>query len=409
MKRYILKKRIFAVVFLVTVFGFAAVNVWFSSASIIEAVKEEEITVDAVDAAITENLCGRMSFIEIYAYVQTLLGKRESNNFSYIKDENGFLHYASFYRDEDDKIFEYAMRVKRLQESVSVHDTKVLFVVTPAKYDKAYTQFRTGMPVNDPGNIVDEMLLYLNRLGVETLDLREMIPNEELSYEETFFKTDHHWTIPAAFCAAQLVCDKLADSFGEELDTDNYYLNRDNYDIVTYQGGMLGSMGRKTGVHFCGMEDFTAYWPKFTGNYSRKYLRENGTWKTLEGSFTEALMNPDILLDADDIYSESQYNLYLDGLTIYEQIVNKEKPDGCSMFMIRDSYFSPVIAFMMPMCGQIDAVWSLEKSDEIDVEEYLSENSFDYIIIEVYPYNINESAFNFFEENEAMDGKINTK
>lgn len=409
MKRYILKKRVFAVIFLIGVFGFAVINFLSGYASIRAYVTKKGMTVTAVDTAITENLYGRMSFVEIYAYMQTLLGKRESNNFSYIKDEEGFLHYASFYRDEDNEIFDYVMRVKRLQDAVSAHGTKVLLVVTPAKYDEAYTKFRIGMPVNDPGYIMDEMLLYSNRLGIETLDLREYIPNKELSYEEAFFKTDHHWTIPAAFKATQVVCDKIADSFGEELDPDNYYLNVDNYDVITYKSAMFGSMGRKTGVHFCDLEDFTAYWPKFTGNYSRKYLRENGMWTNVDGSFTETLMNAEVLLDTNDIYSESQYNLYLDGLTIYEQIINEDNPDGCSMFLIRDSYFSPVIAFLMPMCGQIDAVWSLEESDEIDVEEYLSKNTFDYIIVEVYPYNINENAFEFFEENEEINGQDNTK
>jgi len=51
------------------------------------------------------------------------------------------------------------------------------------------------------------------------------------------------------------------------------------------------------------------------------------------------------------------------------------------------------------MCGQIDAIWSLEETDELDIETYIRENQFDYIIVEVYPYNINSSAFNFFKDD----------
>lgn len=398
MKKYILKKRIFAVVFLVFIFGFSVINFIHSYEPLKESLTSENASVARLDAAITNSMYGKMNFIETYAYMQTLMDKRESNNFSYIKDEDGFLHYASFYRDEDTRIFEYAMRVKRLQDAVANKGTKVLFVVPPSKYDEKYTRLRTGMPVNDPGYIVDELMFYLNRLGVETLNLQECIPGEELTYEESFFKTDHHWTIPAAFQATKEVVHEIEKSFGEDLDKEDYYLDTANYDVVTYEDGMLGSMGRKTGVHFCELEDFTAYWPKFTGNYSREYMMENGTKLSSEGNFVEVAIDTELLLDKTDIYSHSQYSLYLNGLTIYERIINEDHPDRSKIFMIRDSYFSPVMAFMMPMCGQIDAVWSLEETEEIDVEKHLEENTFDYIIIEVYPYNINSTAFNYFKE-----------
>ena len=41
---------------------------------------------------------------------------------------------------------------------------------------------------------------------------------------------------------------------------------------------------------------------------------------------------------------------------------------------------------------------SLETSDQVDIESYVRNNQFDYIVIEVYPYNINNDAFNYFKE-----------
>lgn len=398
MKKYMLRKYIFAVLFLVAVFGFAGINVMYGYEPLLEAVQKEDVTPETLETAITQNMYGRMEFIETYGFLQVILDKRESNDFSYIKDEDGFLHYATFYREEDTRLFEYAMRVKRLQNYVARNGTKVLFVVPPGKYDRTWTEFRTGMPVNDPSYIVDEMMFYLNRLGIETLDLRECMPNEDISYDEMFFKTDHHWTIPAAFSATKILTDKFRESFGEVLDPGGFYMDKNNYETVTYQAGMLGSMGRKTGVNFSGVEDFTALWPKFDGHFTRESMMDAGYRETQEGDFSEVLMSPDVLTKKTDIYSDSQYSLYLDGLRIYEKIINEDKPDGCRLFFVRDSYFSPVMAFMAPMCGEIDAIWSLEESDELDIESYLKENTFDYVIIEIYPYNINSSAFNFFRD-----------
>ncbi len=407
MKKYILKKKIFAVVFLLVLYSFSILNFLHSYGPLKELVtgteSESVPTVAQLDNSINENLLGRMKFIETYGYMQVLLDKRESNNFTSIIDEDGFLHYASFYREEDPRIFEYAMRLKRLQDCVAANDTKVLFVVTPGKYCPDETVFRKGISVNNPNPVVDELLFYLNRLGIETLDLRESLPNEELSYEETFFRTDHHWTIPAAFYATGEVVKKIEESFGENLDPEGYYTDINNYDLVTYEHGMLGSMGRKTGAVFSGLENFTAVWPRFEGDFYRECLSENSSRvSTYDGGFTEVLMDTELLTQKDDVYSDSQYSTYLNGLRIYEKIINNENPDGPSFFMIRDSYFSPVMAFMMPMCGRIDAIWSLEETRELDIESYVKEEKFDYIIMEIYPYNIENKAFNFFKE-ETVD------
>lgn len=404
MKNYILKKRIFAVVFLIVIFSFSVINFIHSyeplKVLLTDSEREEAVTVAELETSINENLYGRMMFIETYGFVQLLLDKKENNNFSNIVDEAGFLHYASFYREDDSCIFEYAMRLKRLQDCVKPNNTKVLFVVPPGKYCSDITTFREGLLVNDPNPMVDELLFYLNRLGVETLDLRESIPNETLSYEEVFYKTDHHWTIPAAFQATGEVVEKIEESFGEDLDPEDYYTDIRNYDVVTYKRRMLGSMGRKTGAVFSGLDDFTAIWPHYQGNFSRNSLiGDSLREEDLEGNFVEALIDLELLLEQDDVYSETQYSMYLHGINIYEHIINNEKPDGPSFLMIRDSYFSPVITFMMPMCGQIDAIWSLEETEEINIETYVKEKKFDYIIIEIYPYNIEDRAFNFFKED----------
>lgn len=401
MKKYILKKNIFALVFMVILFGFSAVNMLHTYEPLKELIlTREEITIAALDNEITTGMYGKMNFIEIYSFIQKILDKREINNFDMIQDEQGFLHYASFFREPDDNVFEYAMRVKRLRDYVSANGTEVLFVVAPGKYSSNHTIFREGMPVNNPENLINELLFELNRLGIATLNLCESIPNSQVSYEEAFFKTDHHWTIPAAFYATQELVNTMKKEFGLDLDPDGYYTDINSYQVETYFGGMFGSMGRRTGAVFSGVDDFTALWPKFEGDFERETITDSDDIMKISGSFQKAFMNTNALMGQYDLYSDSQYALYLNVVRVYEKIVNNEKPDGTKIFMIRDSYFSPVIAFLMPMCGEIDAIWSLEESNEIDIEDYVKNNEFDYIIIEVYPYNIDDAAFNYFREKE---------
>ncbi len=402
---YILKKRIFCVVFLAALFIYSGINCYQSieewTAFVEDEIKEKEQVrhiITELDSTIVNSMYERMSFIELYSYMQVLLGKNEFNNFTDIKDEKGFLHYASFFREEDPQMFEYAQRVRRLQDYVKPYGTKVIFMVTAGKYVEGETEFATGLPVNNPNSRVDELLFYLNRLGINTIDCRKYIPNENITYEEAFFKTDHHWTAPAAFEAARVLIRSIDEFYGENLDPDDYWLNLDNFERVTYYQGMCGSMGRKTGGNFVGLDDFTAYWPKYRMRFSRQCLEENGNLRECEGDISEVLITREALLKGGDIYSSSQYALYLDELRTYEHIVNLDNQDAPSMFAIRDSYFSPVMTFVAPMFSQMDAIWSLETSDQVDIESYVRNNQFDYIVIEVYPYNINNDAFNYFKE-----------
>lgn len=411
LKVYILRKQIFAILFLAGVFGYAGLNAWHGAGVWLETLEESledgispetasdtiAETVSALDESIISSMYGRMEFIETYSYIQVLLDKREFNNFSYIKDEDGYLHYASFFREDTNDTEEYARRMRRLQECVEPNGTKVLFFVTPGKYVRGETNFRTGMPVNDPDTIVDETLFYMNRYGIETVDCRKYIPNEELSIQDAFFKTDHHWTIPAAFAATQVLVEQMNEKFDAGLDPDGFYMDSANYERVTYRKGMLGSMGRKTGANFSGLEDFEALWPTFENKFDRHCMGVTDATQHFRGDTTKSLMDTDVLLEHDDIYSDSQYSLYLNGLRPYEHIVNEDNPDGVKIFAIRDSYFSPMMVFLAPMCSELDAIWSLEESHMLDIESYVRENEFDYIIMEIYPYNINGDAFNFFK------------
>ena len=407
LKSYLVRKKVFALLFVLLLFVYAGYNLYLNHKIYVDALKKEWNTVVSnaeikqsniakLEDVLTTNTLGRMHFLETYSYCQVLMDKREINNFKYIKDETGSLHYASFFRENETDCFNYAMRVKRLKDYVEKNGTQVLFVVAPTKYVAKDSRLRAGLPINNPQIIVDELLFYLNRLGVDTLDLNLYIPGKNVSYEDAFFKTDHHWTIDAAYESTKILVDKMNNLYNYDMDTDGF-LADDSYTRVVYKGGMLGSMGRGSGANFSGVDDYAAYFPNFSNNYTRESLEENGDILRREGDTLDTIILPSVLKNSD-IYSDSQYSVYLNGLRQYEKIVNLNNPDGKKIFMIRDSYFSPVISFMAPLCGEVEAMWSLEDRDELDIEEYIRNNEFDCIIMEIYPYNINDEAFRFFME-----------
>lgn len=410
MNHYLLRKKLFALLFLLVIPAFSLWNFLSVRESLTEEARVKFLqvsqgtytaqqAVSGLESSITEQVLGRMNFIEGYSYIQTLLGKEEYNNFTYIKDQDGFLHYSAFFREPDREIPVYTARLRRLQDAAAEYGGKVLFTVMPSKYIPGVTRLSPGLQPNDPNPVTDETLFYINRYGIPTLDMRNFLPGSTLSYEQTFFRTDHHWTIPAAFVGFVQLVESLNREFDAGLDPDGFYRDPDNYTAVTYQDGMLGSMGRKTSANYAKPEDFTALWPNYSGNFRRESMEANGQITLREGNILETLMIPETLTgQRKNIYSDSWYSLYLNGLRYYEHIENLDQPDGPKVLFIRDSYFSPVITFFAPLCGEIDAVWSLEKEDTLDIETMVLENRYDYIIMEVYPYNIGAEAFQFFRK-----------
>ena len=410
MSHYLLRKKLFALLFLLIIPAFSLSNFLSARKSLTEEARVKFLQVfqgaytaqqaiSGLERSMTEQVQGRMNFIEGYSYIQTLLGKEEYNNFTCIKDQDGFLHYSAFFREPDREIPVYTARLRRLRDAAAEYGGKVLFTVMPSKYIPGVTRLSPGLKPNDPNPITDEALFYLNRYGVSTLDMRNFLPNSTLSYEQTFFRTDHHWTIPAAFVGFGQLVESLNQEFDAGLDPDGFYRNPDNYTAVTYRDGMLGSMGRKTSANYAKPEDFTALWPNFSGNFRRESMEANGQITVREGDILETRMIPETLTgQRKNIYSDSWYSLYLNGLRCYEHIENLDCPAGPTVLFIRDSYFSPVITFFAPLCGTIDAVWSLEEEDALDIETMVLENQYDYIIMEVYPYNIGADAFRFFQE-----------
>ena len=90
-------------------------------------------------------------------------------------------------------------------------------------------------------------------------------------------------------------------------------------------------------IAFSGVDDFTALWPRFEGDFYRQSMLNDGKLIEDSGSFEKVLMNEDALLGKDDIYSGSQYSLYLNELRIFEKIINKMLQTGATRDLKGDS------------------------------------------------------------------------
>lgn len=405
MNHFFIKKNCFAAVFLVFVLGFSIMNIAVNREELeelaedlvkIEKVSDLEEWIDEVEDEVTENILGRMEFVETYGFLQAVMGKQEFNSFAFIKDKDDMLYYGSMMELRTDDLKEYARNVQRLNDYVESRGAKLLVVIPPSKVLYGVSEVNREWPLNDPNNRVDKLMVLLQQYGVNAVDLRTAMQKSGASLEELFFKTDHHWTPLAAFYGMTEIVQQIRERFGEDLDPEGYYCDLNNYNSHTFKQVFLGSTGRNTGAFYSGFDDYTLLWPECDMDFTWNNIEDD---KERSGTLAEALLSPSVLKNIEDVYDSNTNRVYMDQVVDQDRIVNHSRQDGPRITALRDSYFTPVACFLAPMCSEINMLWT-RNSEGIDMEDFIRESEFDYVILEVYPYNLDEVSFDFFRGTE---------
>ncbi|MEG1876327.1 MAG: DHHW family protein [Lachnospiraceae bacterium] len=350
-----------------------------------------------VEASLNDELLGKIQFIETYGSIQKLLGKQEFNNFAFFKDKDGHMYYGSTLQTTNEDLSLYAKRLRRLNEYVLSKGKKMIFVMAPYKVIEALPEEKKELPINDKTAVQDEFLTLLQQNNVKALDMRIPMKQSGEPYDKLFFKTDHHWTPLGGFYGTQALVREIEKQFGEDLDPEDYYLNLEQYEQKNFPQTMLGSMGKNTGYRYSGLDDFNILYPKFNTEF---IYEDYANDQRRQGTFDQTLMLLEHLNDTN-IYAGGPSQIYLENCQEHDKVTNLKNPDAPSFLVLRDSYFSTMAPFLAMVSSEIEMVWANTKQNpEMNYEKFIRENidNYDYVIVEVYAQNIEDSSFAFFEE-----------
>lgn len=412
MKRY---QKIFAVLFLLLLLPFSILNFFWERGAIRGGIAELEKPkkaaelkeyMQSVDGLITKNIAGGHRWNELYGSIYRALGKNEENSFKYVRDKKGFLYSGNFYNNSDVSAAELAGRVRRLQDKLKEKDTKFMVVMYPTKYNKDWSDGYYGIPYNDLNRFGDDVLRYFRRYDVDYMDFREILKDAGMGMDDIFYRTDHHWTVPTAFFATGKLIEHLNQHFNAGLDPDGFYRDIRNYRTETYENIYMGSQGRDTGEIYAGpLDDYTFIYPKFDTKFKYYYRYRGGKEGQKEGDMAHTLIERKYL-DYKDPYEREMNNGYLQGIVRFDRIENELNPGGPSIAFIRDSYSSPVAAFLSPMCSRIELAWSIHfnPTGQGTIEKMvLGEKHFDYVILALAMDNFSNEGLPFCIEEKKTD------
>ena len=318
-------------------------------------------------------LFARMNFLDLNAKYNKAIGMKmfEDANSSVITLLDGNLAmrpYKSEISGSAENVAEFAKKLK-------TNGADFLYVQAPSKVDPQNNLLPSGLEDYD-NQAADEMLAALRKNDVDCLDIRQLLHEQNISYTDAFFRTDHHWTIDTAFWASGEIVKHIEKNTDIQIDSSKF--NIDDFTRKVYKGISLGSLGKIVTASYAEPEDFMTIIPDFETDF-RYHDFYDGSERT--GSFEKALMNTDILKEKD-LYNVSTYSAYMYTWSDLVSVENKLSQNDTSVLIIGDSFRNSVVPFLS--LG-FKNVYSMATTFSGSINTFIEEYKPDMVIILVYP------------------------
>lgn len=313
--------------------------------------------------------------LDLFSLTQRALGKHETRDFEVLKSKNGQLYLrGEIPRMDKESVKNVADQVQLIKSVVDDYGGAFLYVQAPYKnvgqaidladYAKDYTE--------ESETCLDNLL---KEQGVPVLDLRDY--NECCEY----YKTDHHWTVQAAFNASKLIGDEIENSYSIDLSKHERNYNLDNYNLVTYDDCFLGSIGIKVGPYFAGRDSFSIYKPKFDTDFDFCHYINHERQFEYAGDFWSTFIDEDILKDST---FNNKYEVNMHGAYVESIIKNKKANNDYKCLLVTHSYGRAMAQYMSLDYNELRYLDPQQGRYNDNILDYINEYQPDVVI---YMYN----------------------
>ena len=341
----------------------------------------------------------RALYIYSYGLTQRIFGNRyiydANSNFDTVRMNNDHLTTA-LPKLTDERLSEITGGIADFSDFLSKENIGFLYVQLPFKicpYDK-----ELPVGVEDYSNEnTDRVLSALRSYSINTFDIREQIERDGLDWYSLFFRTDHHWLPSTALWASRQLCAVLNAEYGFRINTS--LLDDNRFSKTTYRNIFLGSLGKRVGRFYAGVDDFTLILPKYNTNmvysYHDMYDGDLSGKKTVrKGTFENSCVDRSFLFD--DLMVSGTYSTYSIGNYPETITINKEIANG-KILLIRDSFSGTAAPFLsLAACRELYTL-DLRYYDG-SVAAYVQKLRPDIVIVMLNPSvfpSFNEYRFNF--------------
>lgn len=301
---------------------------------------------------------------------------KTANTRSYYNVSNGInittdgYNVGCYGRTSTDYEVQQMVEFKKYLDSKGI---RLLYVSEPTKYiDDAYYEEQFGGESFINRN-TDLFLQRISDAGIDYLDLRDNIKEEGIDPSSLFYRTDHHWTVPASLWASKTIAQKLNTDYNYQIELSKY--DESNMDTVKYQNCWLGEQGKKVAKSYIGLDDYTMMKPSYETEYEIKDSQGNITAAGDFGIF----VNTDVYDLETDPYTMGSWHYSYNNFK-YSFICNQRVKEGKAL-VLGDSYTNSMIPFLSLGIHEVEVIIPRELADDESVRNYVEAGEFDTVIV----------------------------
>lgn len=347
-----------------------------------------EETVENFETDLAQNFAHKYFFVDMNGLTHKILLQRTMNDVVLL--DNG--HGSELFEQTDfteKGIESNADSLAHFSEWLADRNITLTFMLEPYKCEKGNDHLPDGL--SDYSNdLSDGFLNALEKRGVDYLDIRECIREDDKDYYSLFLKTEHHWKPEGGFYAFTRLCRYLETKYGEEIDP--YPLDIGHYEKITYKETSLGYYGDKTGRIFMPPEDYTLIYPGWETAQSceipHKDLKRQGT-------FYDAVFDQSFFAEG----RHGMYHTYVGGdfpVVLHESETAKNDK---TVLMFIDSFGIMPEAFLTTEFKHVYAIdlrWVLRNGMSETAADFVEQYQPDHVIMAFNPTQLGR------EENEQF-------
>ncbi len=381
-------KRVLAVLFLIGMFAVSLGTAWNIRSTIYTILKEHQIlhSKSELEEAVQDDLAWHDSWINYNGLFQRCLGV------TIVRGASGDVYKLSngqiMYNLEKRSMKYYANQITEFNESLSALGIDFMYVRLPFKIkDSSYMPIGTSDYGNANGT---DLVQRLQENNVDTIDLFEEIEAEGFDWDTLFFKTDHHWTPKTGLWASGVIMDHLRDYYDFTVDDSHY--DYDNYTSTVYKQWLLGTMARRTGKYYAGLDDIEILEPTFDTNLTFYAEGDNGVDER-EGDFMESMYCWDNMAEKAS-FDLPTYEVYYGKDYAYSKIENLMTDSDKKILFIGESFRAVLLPFMSLDAKEIVSV-DLRRYKDQTVLELCEEYQPDIVILGYNPSAYSKKQFQF--------------
>ncbi len=305
------------------------------------------VTEDITASYVLDEFFGKSVFIDINGLFARLTGKRTHNETTRLN--NGMLSSDKESIETIADMQNLALAMKDLSQKLQLLDIPFLYVQAPYKMDLQEKLLPTGMK-EQWNEQIDDLLAQISQHAVRSLDLRPALSGTAEQCEQTFYKTDYHWSPDGAFLAFQRIMDRMADSSGFSLHS--AYASPEHWVRHEKANWFLGSFGKRVGQYYGGVDSLIWYTPGFETHMSCSIPHHR---EILYGDYSDAVIRTQYINDRN-LYDDDPYCVYIGGNYPLYRLRNAQAPNNMRIMIIQDSFSLPLVPFLSTEFTEIDVI-----------------------------------------------------